>query len=51
MEKNELVTIRDIESEDINFIYATWLRGLYYGESYFSLMPKDIFMAKYHGVI
>jgi hypothetical protein len=37
--------------EDKNFIYASWLRGLYYGESWFSEIPKNIFMENYHKVI
>lgn len=32
---------------DHHLIYATFLRGLYYGDSWFSLIPKDIFMANY----
>jgi hypothetical protein len=51
MTKNELVTIRDYKKEDQNFIYSTWLKGLYYGEFWFSLIPKDIFMSEYHKVI
>lgn len=42
-----LYDIRDAKPEDKNFILATFLRGLYYGESYFSLMPKSIFMVHY----
>lgn len=51
MTKNELVSIRDMQPEDKNFIYASWLRGLYYGESWFSLIPKNEFMQHYHKVI
>lgn len=39
--------IRDYKPEDKAFIMATFLRGLYYGDSWFGLMPKDIFMANY----
>lgn len=42
-----LYDIRDYQTEDANFILATFLRGLYYGDSWFSLIPKDIFMKHY----
>lgn len=42
---------RPAAPEDVNFIFATMLRGLYYGDSWFSRIPKDIFMAHYHKVI
>jgi len=45
-----LYDIRDMKSEDRNFILATFLRGLYYGESWFSLIPKQIFMTNYKTV-
>lgn len=46
-----LFDVRDGKKEDHNFILATFLRGLYYGDSWFSLMPKDLFMANYKKVI
>lgn len=46
-----LYDIRDAVDEDHNFILATFLRGLYYGDSWFSSIPKDIFMANYKPVI
>jgi hypothetical protein len=42
-----LYDIRDMQSDDKNFIMATFLRGLYYGDSWFSLIPKQIFMDNY----
>lgn len=42
-----LYDIRDMVPEDKNFIMATFLRGLYYGDSYYSLVPKHIFMSNY----
>lgn len=42
-----LYTIRPAKDTDINFIMATWLRGLYYGDSWFSSIPKHIFMSNY----
>lgn len=44
----ELITTREWSPEtDKAFIMATWLRGLYYGDSWFSLIPKDTFMRNY----
>lgn len=42
-----LYNVRDATSGDMSFILATFLRGLYYGDSWFSLIPKDIFMDHY----
>lgn len=44
---SSLYDIRLAKEEDVNFILATWLRGLYYGESWFSSIPKNIFMHNY----
>jgi hypothetical protein len=49
--KKDLVAVRGPMPEDINFIFASWLRGLYYGNTFFGEIPKDIFMDKYHQVI
>lgn len=42
-----LYDVRDTVDSDRNFILATFLRGLYYGESWFSAIPKHIFMQNY----
>lgn len=44
-------TIRGPKPEDVNFILATMLRGLYYGDGWFSQIPKDIFMKEQHKVL
>ena len=50
--KQTLITTRPYNAEaDKNFVYATWLRGLYYGDSWFSQIPKQIFMTQYQLVI
>lgn len=46
-EISELYEIRDFQEDDTNFILATFLRGLYYGDFFWGEMPKDIFMANY----
>lgn len=45
-----LYDIRDAKEEDKNFILSTFMRGLYYGDSWFSLIPKQIFMVNYKPV-
>lgn len=47
----ELTEIRTAGLGDIAFIFATWLRGLYYGNDWFEAIPKDIFMENYHRVV
>jgi GNAT superfamily N-acetyltransferase len=47
----ELCELRLYRPTDFNFIMATFLRGLYYGDSWFSLMPKDVFMNAYKQVV
>jgi predicted GNAT family acetyltransferase len=51
MQKSELVSIRDGIEDDRSFIFATVLRGLYYGDSWYSTVPKSIFMSEYHKVV
>lgn len=45
-----LYAIRAGKESDKSFILATFLRGLYYGESWYSEIPKDIFMLNYKKV-
>lgn len=46
-EFQDLYLIRDYVVADKSFIMATFLRGLYYGDSWFSQIPKKIFMDNY----
>lgn len=46
-----LYDVRDGIDSDHSFIYATMLQGLYYGDSWFSRIPKDVFMDNYKRVI
>lgn len=45
-----LYDVRDMQEGDKSFILSTFLKGLYYGDSWFSLIPKSIFMANYKRV-
>lgn len=48
----EEVEIRPIQEGDINFIYSTMLRGLYYAaDSFYSLIEKKVFFQKYDVVL
>jgi len=42
-----LYNIRDANKNDHNFILATFLRGVYHGDTFFSQVPKDLFMSRY----
>lgn len=48
IERKDLIVVRDYCLNDRNFVLATWLRGLYYGDSWFSQIPKGIFMENHH---
>lgn len=51
IDRKELIEVRSYTANDRNFILATYLRGLYYGDSWFSMIPKGIFMENQHRVI
>lgn len=51
IDKKDLISIRDSLPNDRNFILATWLRGLYYGDTWFKEIPKAIFFENYHNVV
>lgn len=51
IDRKELIEVRPYRVDDRNFILATWLRGLYYGDSFYSQIPKSIFMENYHRVL
>lgn len=51
MNKRDLVQIREALPGDVNFIFATWLRGLYFGNDWFREIPQDHFFSVYHKVL
>lgn len=51
LQKNELVTIRDIQPNDRNFILATWLKGLRYGNDWFQEIEPSVYFAVYQRMI
>lgn len=42
-----LYDVRDMKDDDISFVLSTFVRGLYYGNSWLSDVPKDIYMNNY----
>ncbi len=51
MNKLDLIAVRNYVPEDKNFIMATWLRGLYHGNMWFNLIPRDIYFKHYNKVV
>ena len=51
VKKRELIGVRSYRDTDKNFILATWLRGLYYGDLFYGNIPKTIFMENYHKIL
>lgn len=49
--QKDLITTRSYLPDDRAFILACWLRGIYYGNTFFSEIPKNIFMEHYHKVL
>ena len=49
--QTERVAIRDYTGEDRNFVLATWLRGLRYGNEFYQSIPSDIYFAEYQKVL
>lgn len=42
-----LYDVRDYKENDKSFVLATFLRGVYHGDSWFSYIPRPIFMDNY----
>jgi GNAT superfamily N-acetyltransferase len=45
------IKLRQAKPEDLNFIYSTWLLGLYHGNDWFNDIPKQIFFDNYKKVV
>lgn len=48
---SEMITVRPANKDDKAFIYATWLRGLYYGNPWFTMIHKKSYMDSYHNIL
>lgn len=49
--KKDLIEIRKGKPEDFNLIYATWLKGLLYGNEWFQQIDREAYYKHYHDVI
>lgn len=52
--QKDLITVRPYDGKNVGereFVLACWLRGVYYGGTFFSDIPKSIFMEHYHKVL
>lgn len=49
--KQTLVSIRDYQNEDENFIFATWLQGLWHGNDWFREIDHDTYFSTYRKII
>lgn len=49
--RSDLIDIREAIDSDRNFILATWLRGLRYGNSWFEDIDSASYFSYYHNVI
>lgn len=46
-ESGAKIIVRPATGDDKNFILSTWLKGNYYGNSYFSQIPQDLYFKEY----
>lgn len=51
MTNSSLFVLRQYNAEDKSFIAASFLKGLYYGNSFYRMIDKNTFMREYHKVI
>lgn len=51
MNKKDLISIRYGTPEDFDFIEATWLQGLYYGNPFFELIHEPSYYKNYRMII
>jgi GNAT superfamily N-acetyltransferase len=45
------IKFRYLQPEDEPFIYATWLKGLYFGNAWFRKISQDAYFNKYREVV
>jgi hypothetical protein len=53
-DQKDLITVRPYDGKNVGereFVLACWLRGVFYGDTFFSHMKKSIFMEHYHKVL
>ena len=50
-ETNSVILIRDGIDTDLPFILSSFIKGLYFGDSWFSIIPRDVFIKNYKPVV
>ncbi len=51
MDSADRIKIRRGSDDDVPFIFSTWLKGLYYGNTWWRQIPSDIYYPNYHPVV
>lgn len=51
LNKKDLIEIRGMYPDDWNFILATWLKGLRYGNDWFGMVDPSVYYEAYQKVI
>lgn len=51
VDKKDLIEVRNMYLDDWNFILATWLKGLRYGNDWFGLIDAPVYYSNYQKVI
>lgn len=51
LNKADLVSTRSANANDKNFIFATWLRGLKYGNDWYNEIDSATYFSVYHQVL
>lgn len=49
--KRDLIVFRDGIEHDYPLIFASWLKGLYYGNQLYGDIPSELYYAVYHQVV
>lgn len=49
--KTDLIAVRNMYPDDWNFILATWLKGLRYGNDWFGLIEAPVYYSRYQAII
>ncbi len=51
MKKSDLVGYRLAVAEDIPFLFATWLKGIRYGNELYKSIPSKLYFAEMHALL
>lgn len=51
LDKKDLIQVRGMYPDDWNFIMATWLKGLRYGNDWFGLIEAPVYYENYQKIV